>query len=258
MRGRVWRSLRFRTVLSLRYCQWLAFSGRPAGRPVYAPLRVRAPPPPGISPLRGPRLAAPPLGPRGLVSVPPFPLLGHRVGGRLRYASQARGAAAGASPGARPAPRRYALRDPRPRPAPPDPLPSTYASIYVRACRSGRRYVRRRSAVFTSRGDVRSLPVTTSHQWGDVVPSRRAVCSPRPTRRSTCVRAGRAAATLADARRCSPQGGTRALPPSHPPLSGGDGGGTWSALGKRRAGPALKGGEAGLGPVLSLSRTCSW
>jgi hypothetical protein len=122
------------------------------------------------------------------------------------------------------APRRFALRDPRARPAPPDPFPSTYASIYVRACRSGRRYVRRRSAVFTSRGDVRSLPVTTSHQWGDVVPSRRAVCSPLPTRRSTCVRAGWAAATLADARRCPPQGGTRALSPSHPPLLGGTGG----------------------------------
>jgi hypothetical protein len=40
------------------------------------------------------------------------------------------------------------------------------------------------------------------------------------------------------------------------PLIGGGGGrgGTWSALGKHRDGPALKGGEAGLGPVLSLSR----
>ena len=246
--------------LSLRYCQWLAFSGR-----------LRA----GPSPLRSaiarrrrrhsPRRAArsSPLRHSGPVGPAPIP----------RSLSSTTGALAAS------APRRFALRDPRARPAPPDPFPSTYASIYVRACRSGRRYVRRRSAVFTSRGDVRSLPVTTSHQWGDVVPSRRAVCSPRPTRRSTCARAGRAAATsaergdvrslpvttshqwgdvvpsrravcsprptrrstcvragwaaatLADARRCPPQGGTRALSPSHPPLIGGDGGGRGPLLG---------------------------
>jgi hypothetical protein len=62
----------------------LAFSGRPAGRPVYVPLRERAAPPPGISPARGPCLAAPPVGPRGPGSVPSFPLLDHRVGDRLR------------------------------------------------------------------------------------------------------------------------------------------------------------------------------
>ena len=43
----------------------LVFSGRPAGRPVYAPLCGRAAPPPGVSPARGPRLAAPLLGPVG-------------------------------------------------------------------------------------------------------------------------------------------------------------------------------------------------
>ena len=150
--------------------------------------------------MRGPRLAAPPLGPRGLVSVPPFPLLGHRVGGRLRYASPARGAAAGALPGARPAPRRSALPDPwAPLGSPGSLLPDLRVDL-------------------RARGPVG--PATTS----------------------------------ADARRCSPQGGTCALSPSHPPLLGGGRGGTWSALGKHRAGPALKGGEAGLGSVLSLSR----
>jgi hypothetical protein len=48
----------------------LAFSGRPSGRPVSAPLRERAAPPPGISPARGPCLAAPPLGPVGPAMIP--------------------------------------------------------------------------------------------------------------------------------------------------------------------------------------------
>ncbi len=48
----------------------LAFSGRPAGRPVSAPLRERAAPPPGFSPARGPHLAAPPLGPVGPARIP--------------------------------------------------------------------------------------------------------------------------------------------------------------------------------------------
>ncbi len=43
----------------------LVFSGRPAGRPAYAPLCERAAPPPAVSPARGPRLAAPLLGPVG-------------------------------------------------------------------------------------------------------------------------------------------------------------------------------------------------
>jgi hypothetical protein len=223
--------------------------------------------------VRGPRLAASPLGPRGLVSVPPFPLLGHRVGGRLRYAPQARGAAAGVSPGARPAPRRFALRDPwAPLGSPGsllttshqwgDVVPSRRAVRSPRPTRrstcarpgQARRYVRRRSAVTTSRGDVRSLPVTTSHQRGDVV-SLGERCALLDLRVDLRARGPVGpAATSADARRRSPQGGTRALSPSLPPLLGGGRGGTWSALGKHRAGPALKGGEAGLGPVLSLSR----
>jgi hypothetical protein len=237
--------------LSLRYYQWLAFSGR-----------LRA----GPSPLRSaiahrrrrhsPRRAArsSPLRHSGPVGPAPIPRsLSSTTGALAASAPRARGAAAGASPGARPAPRRFALRDPRARPAPPDPFPSTY----VRACRSGRRYVRRRSAVFTSWGDVRSLPVTTPHQWGDVVLSRRAVCPPRPTRRSTCVRAGRAAATIADAWRDHLRGEARAPSSPHPPLVGGVGGGRGPNLGKHRAGPALMGGGDGLGPVLSLSRTRS-
>jgi hypothetical protein len=106
-------------------------------------------------------------------------------------------------------------------------------------------------------GDVRSLPVTTPHQWGDVILSRRAVCPPRPTRRSTCVRAGRATATIADAWRDHLRGEARAPSSPHPPLVGGVGGGRGPNLGKHRAGPALMGGGDGLGPVLSLSRTRS-
>ena len=48
--------------------------------------------------------------------------------------------------------------------------------------------------------------------------------------------------------------GGRSPPPRHLPPAGGGRGGTRSALGKRHAGPAPKGGRAGLGPVLSLSR----
>jgi hypothetical protein len=201
----------------------LAFSGR-----------LRA----GPSPLRSaiahrrrrhsPRRAArsSPLRHSGPVGPAPIPRsLSSTTGALAASAPRARGAAAGASPGARPAPRRFALRDPRARPAPPDPFPSTYASIYVRACRSGRRYVRRRSAVFTSRGDVRSLPVTTSHQWGDVVPSRRAVCSPRPTRRSTCARAGRARRYVRRRSAVFTSGGdARPLSVTSPLIGGGRGG----------------------------------
>ena len=206
----------------------MAFSGRPRAGP--SPLRS------AIARRRrrdSPRRAArsSPLRHSGPVGPAPIP----------RSLSSTTGALAAS------APRRFALRDPRARPAPPDPFPSTYASVYVRACRSGRRYVRRRSAVFTSRGDVRSLPVTTSHLWGDVVLSRRAACPPRPTRRSTCVRAGRAAATSADAWRVHLRGETRAPSPPHPPLVGGDGGGRGPILGKHRAGPALMGGGDGLG-----------
>ncbi len=143
----------------------LAFSGRPAGRPVSAPLRERAAAPPGISPARCPCLAAPPLRPVAPVSSPrpdpPFPLLDHRGGGRLRSAPQARGAAAGVLPSALPAPRRFASRAPWARLGSPDPSPqSTRRSTCARTGRA-RRYVRRRSAVTTSGEDVCSLPVTT-------------------------------------------------------------------------------------------------
>ncbi len=109
-------------------------------------------------------------------------------------------------------------------------LSSTYASIYVRAGRAGPSL---RSAVITSRGDVRSLPVTTSHQWGDVVPSRRAVCSPRPTRRSTCARAGRARRYVRQRSAVITSRGGRALPPGHylSPAGGVGGRGPLSASG---------------------------
>ena len=49
-----------RTVLTLRYCNWLAFSGRPAGRPISAPrARLAAAGNPGARP------AAPDPGPAG-------------------------------------------------------------------------------------------------------------------------------------------------------------------------------------------------
>jgi hypothetical protein len=108
--------------------------------------------------------------------------------------------------GARPAPRRSAtrapwarLRSPAPSPRPPGrwPPPRLVASL------------------FGTRGPAR-LP---------------RIPSPRPTRRSTCARAGRAAATSADARRCSPQGGTCAPSRSLPLTSGG----TWFPPGGRCA-----------------------
>ena len=106
--------LRLRTVLSLRYAKWMAFSGRPAGRPVSAPLHERAAPPPGgLAPARGPRLAATHPGPVGQ-----DPVLSPR----------ARGAAAGdLRPGARAATRRSASRARGPGPGSPllRPAPST-------------------------------------------------------------------------------------------------------------------------------------
>ena len=82
------------------------------------------------------------------------------------------------------------------------------------------------------RGDVRSLPVTTSHQWGDVLPpgGRCALLGLRGDLRARGPVGP--TTTSADARRCSPQGGTRDLSPSlPPPLGGGDGGGRGPLLG---------------------------
>jgi hypothetical protein len=76
----------------------------PGGGTVFAPLYRRAAPPPGCYPARGPRLAAPPLGPVGLAQSPGLPLLDHSGGGRLRSTPHACGAVAGALPGSRPAP----------------------------------------------------------------------------------------------------------------------------------------------------------
>jgi hypothetical protein len=74
----------------------MAFSGRPAGRPVPAPLRERAPPPPGGLPRRAARAS-------------PLRTPGPRAWTRV-CAPRARGAAAGAlRSGARPATRRPAL-----------------------------------------------------------------------------------------------------------------------------------------------------
>ena len=229
--------------------------GPAAGRPVSASLRDRAPPPPAFFTARGPLLAAPPLGPRGPGSDPPLPLLDHRGAGRLRSASARRRrrgltrraarasslrssgpAGPPGSPGSLPLDLRVDLR--ARVPVGPPLRPPTLGGVHFM-------------------GDVRSLPVTTPHQWGDVVLSRRAVCPPRPTRRSTCVRAGRATATIADAWRDHLRGEARAPSSPHPPLVGGVGGGRGPNLGKHRAGPALMGGGDGLGPVLSLSRTRS-
>ena len=203
----------------------MAFSGR-----------LRA----GPSPLRSaiahrrrrhsPRRAArsSPLRHSGPVGPAPIPRsLSSTTGALAASAPRARGAAAGASPGARPAPRRFALRDPRARPAPPDPFPSTYTSDYVRACRSGRRYVRRRSAVFTSRGG-RALPpghYPTPVGGRDSLPAGGVLSQAYA---SVYVRARRSGHRY-DRRRLagSPQGGgARPFVAASPPRWGGRGG-TW-------------------------------
>ncbi len=64
----------------------LAFSGRPAGRPVSAPLRERAAPPQGFSPARG---RASPLRATGPLKAMVLDLLSvgdlHRVAGIILY-----------------------------------------------------------------------------------------------------------------------------------------------------------------------------
>ncbi len=146
----------------------LAFLGRPAGRPVYAPLRERAAPPPGVSPARGPCLAAPPLGPSGPGSDPRFLPLDHRGGGRLRSSPQARGADARVLPGARRRRRGSTWRAARASPlrfsGPVGPariplsLSSISASLYVRAGLSGPPLRPPTSGCDHLRGDVCSSP----------------------------------------------------------------------------------------------------
>ncbi len=87
-----WRRIEALYCLSLRYDQWLAILGRPAGRPFPAPLRERAAPPPGGLPRRAARAS-------------PLRTPGPRAWARV-CAPRARGATAGAlRPGARPEPR---------------------------------------------------------------------------------------------------------------------------------------------------------
>jgi hypothetical protein len=147
---------------------------------------------------------------------------------RLRFAPRSRTAAAGILHGARPAPRRSAirapwarLRSPAPSPRPPGrwppPLRERAAPPPGPHPARGPRLV---ASLFGTRGPAR-LP---------------RIPSPRPTRRSTCARAGRAAATSADARRCSLQGGTCAPSRSLPHTSGG----TWFSPGGRCALPGLR------------------
>jgi hypothetical protein len=82
----------------------------------------------------------------------------------------------GVLPGARPAPHRLASRAPWARLGSPDPSPqSPRRSTCARAGRA-RRYVRRRSAVTTSGGDVCSSPGHYRTGGGDVVLSWQATC----------------------------------------------------------------------------------
>jgi hypothetical protein len=88
----------------------LVFSGRPAGRPVYAPLRERAAPPPGDLPgtRPAPRRSAFRAPRAWLGSSAPSPRPPWRWPPSLRYASARRRRRG--LPGSRPAPRRSACR----------------------------------------------------------------------------------------------------------------------------------------------------
>ncbi len=167
---------------------------------------------------------------------------------RLRSAPRARGAAAGDLPGARPAPRRFTsraswarLRSPVPSPRPPCRWPSSLRSASARRRRRGLTRRAARAPSLRSSGPVgpARIPRSLSSIYASLyVRAGRSGPPPRPP-------------TLD----CDHLRGGRALSLGHfPPQWGGK----WSALGKRRAGPALKGGGAGLGPVLSLSRMRSW
>jgi hypothetical protein len=152
----------------------LAFSGRPAGLPVFALLRERAPLPPG-SPRRAAR--ASPLrlsGPWDKLGSPvtvPSPRPPWR-----RSSPRARGAAAGVLPGARPAPRRFALRARGPGS---DPPILDLRVPYVHAGRSGPHLRPWTLSCDHPRGGRVSLLVTTpplGRDGGDVVPSWQLTC----------------------------------------------------------------------------------
>ena len=172
---------------------WPSRAGCGPARLRFAP-RSRA----AASTARGPLLAAPPLGPRGPGSDPPLPLLDHRGAGRLRASSLRSSGPAGppGSPGSLPLDLRARvpvgppLRPPTlggvhfmgGRALPPghyptpvggrDSLPAggvlsqAYASVYVRARRSGRRYDRRRLAGSPQGGGARPFVAASPPRWG--------------------------------------------------------------------------------------------
>ena len=170
----------------------LVFSGRPAGRPAYAPLCERAAPPPGVSPARSPRLAAPLLGPVGPArfSGSPSPRPPRRWPPSLRYTrvrrrrpgtarlaartSPLRGAAAGPRPGARLAARSLRF----PVPAGSDRTSPRRSS---RSRPAGPPRCRRCSPVTTARGGgrvplPRSPPPAEGGRGRGRAPTRQAPC----------------------------------------------------------------------------------
>ncbi len=204
----------------------------------------------GISPARGPRLVAPPFGPRGPGSAPRLPLLDHRGGGRLHSATQARGAAAGVYPARGPH-----LAAPHVGPVGPARIPGLPLLVH-RGC-----------------GRLRPATVARGAAAGPGPGARLAARLLRSTAPAGPARTHDAAAVLLaalrargrpgrrdadDARRDHCMGGGRVLrPPWSPPARwGGDGGGDVPPPGKRRAGPVLKGKGVGRSPSLS-SRMCS-
>jgi hypothetical protein len=237
----------------------LVFSGRPAGRPVYAPLCGRAAPPPGASPARSPRLAAPLLGPRVLARIAGPPLLDHRGGGRLHSATPACGAAAGGPPGSRPAPRRSAYPD---RGLGYDPWSTSPRSPWLgsssprhgcarRRCRAwpGARRRRRARARRPARGPTTALPGPAG---------RLALTAPSAVLHAALRARGRLGRRDADdARRDHCMGGGRVLrPPWSPPPAGGGRGRGRAPTRQAPCWPGTEGEESGAVPI-SLHPGCA-
>jgi hypothetical protein len=160
-----WRSMEVSPYCMLRLllCPFgthfgLVFSGRPAGRPVYAPLRERAAPPPGDLPgtRPAPRRSAFRAPRAWLGSSAPSPRPPWRWPPSLRYASARRRRRG--LPGSRPAPRRSACRARGPGSDPWSPSPRSprvRSSSPRHGCARRRRRARARRP---ARGPTTSLP----------------------------------------------------------------------------------------------------
>ena len=195
----------------------LVFSGRPAGRPVYAPLRERAAPPPGDLPgtRPAPRRSAFRAPRAWLGSSAPSPRPPWRWPPSLRYASARRRRRG--LPGSRPAPRRSACRARGPGSDPWSPSPRSprvRSSSPRHGCARRRRRARARRP---ARGPTTSLP----GPGGPGSHSRRLPPFSTPL---FALAAGWAAAMPSMLTRDHHKGGGRVpLPRSPPPAEGGRG-----------------------------------